>query len=217
MVVVVEAGGAVDHTPEHPGSTPPPPSSWPGTLVSAAVKLLGQLLFGQKNFAGRLPVTWPVSLDQFPTFTRGDQVPNPMEYHVGYRWFDEQGHVPRYYFGHGLSYTTFEIQRLSTPCADVTSNGLIQVEVDVKNTGDRAGDEVVMVFASFPGTQVMRSKKEAQRLRPGEPGARRGQARQHSHPRSRDALLGRRSQALGDRGRHDGAVRRPQLRHPTSS
>ena len=173
MVVVVEAGGAVDHTPEHPwlDTAPAIVMAWyPGQRGGEA---LGQLLFGQKNFAGRLPVTWPVSLDQFPTFTRGDQVPNPMEYHVGYRWFDEQGHVPRFYFGHGLSYTTFEIQRLSVPCADVTSNGLIQVEVDVKNTGDRAGDEVVMVFASFPGTQVMRSKKELKgfarvNLQPGE-------------------------------------------------
>lgn len=159
-VVVVEAGGAVDHTTEHPwlDTAPAIVMAWyPGQRGGEA---LGQLLFGQKNFAGRLPITWPKSLDQFPTFSRGDQVPNPMEYHVGYRWFDEQGHEPRFYFGHGLSYTTFQIERLHAPCADVTADGLVQVEVDVRNTGDRAGDEVVLVFASFPDTQVMRSKKE---------------------------------------------------------
>ena len=160
VAVVIEAGGAVDDTPEQPwlDQAPAIVMAWyPGQRGGEA---LGQLLFGQKNFAGRLPVTWPQSLDQFPTFTRGDAEPNPMEYHVGYRWFDEQGYVPRYYFGHGLSYTTFQIERVHTPCADVQPNGLLDVQVDVRNTGDREGDEVIFVFASYPESQVMRSKKE---------------------------------------------------------
>jgi len=155
-VVVIEAGGAIDEP--WLDTAPAVVMAWyPGQRGGEA---LGRLLFGTVNFSGRLPVTWPMNLAQFPQFTRGDQVPNPMEYHVGYRWFDKNGLVPRYYFGHGLSYTTFEIERLHVPCADVTANGLLQVEVDVRNTGTRAGEEVVFVFASQPTSVWERSPKE---------------------------------------------------------
>ncbi len=162
MVVVIESGGAIDEP-------------WLDTVPAIVMgwysgqrggEALGRLLFGQANFSGRLPVTWPQSLDQFPIFSRGDQVPNPMEYNVGYRWFDANNETPRYAFGHGLSYTNFEIERLFVRCHDVDSNGLLQVEVDVRNTGDRAGDEVLFVFASYPNSQVLRSPKELKSYAP---------------------------------------------------
>lgn len=159
-VVVIEAGGAVDDTDEYPwlDAAPALVMAWyPGQRGGEA---LGQLLFGQKNFAGRLPVTWPKRLEDFPIFSRGDQVPNPMEYNVGYRFFDEHDIEPRYPFGHGLSYTTFDFERLHIPCGTIKADGLAQVEVDVRNTGTRAGDEVILVFASYPQSQVMRSEKE---------------------------------------------------------
>jgi len=159
-VVVIESGGVVDDTDQEPWLEEAPAivMAWyPGQQGGAA---LGNLLYGNTNFAGRLPVTWPQSLDQFPIFSRGDQVPNPMEYNVGYRYFDEHNHVPRYYFGHGLSYTQFAIQRVHTQCGDIQPDGLVQLEVDVKNTGPLGGDEVILVFASYPDSTVMRSKKE---------------------------------------------------------
>jgi beta-glucosidase len=126
-----------------------------------------------KNFSGRLPITWPKKLEDFPPFSRGDQVPNPMEYNVGYRWFDVNGTAPRFAFGHGLSYSQFVMEQLRVPCATVASNGLIPVEVDVRNVGTRAGDEVVLVFTRYPQSKVVRSPKELKgyarvTLQPGE-------------------------------------------------
>jgi beta-glucosidase len=134
-------------------------------------KALGRLLFGDANFAGRLPITWPKTLDQFPVFNEGPTT--FMDYYVGYRWFDKHGHQPLYAFGHGLSYSTFTYERLHIPCAQVTSDGLIQIEVDVRNTAGPAGDEVIQVYASYPQTSARRSAKELKgfarvRLNPGE-------------------------------------------------
>ena len=154
MAVVVEAGGAVN-MPWRNNVDAIVMAWYPGQQAGAA---LGRLLFGQVNFAGRLPITWPVSLDQFPPFDEGDTT--FMDYYTGYRWFDVRGLTPLYYFGYGLSYSTFEYERLHIPCGTVTSDGLIQIEVDVRNVAGPAGDEVVQVYASYPQTTARRSKKE---------------------------------------------------------
>src|SRR5690606_17125714 len=67
---------------------------------------------------------------------------------------------PLYAFGHGLSYSTFRYERLHIPCAEVSDNGVFQVEVDVRNVDGPAGDEVIFVFASYPETEARRSLKE---------------------------------------------------------
>jgi beta-glucosidase len=166
-IVIVEAGGAVD-MPWRNDVDAIVMAWYPGQQGGRA---LGRLLFGQANFAGRLPVTWPETLAQFPTFNEGDTT--VMDYFVGYRWFDQHGHRPLYAFGHGLSYSTFDYERLHTPCADVSNDGLIQIEVDVRNVAGPAGDEVIQVYVSYPATTARRSKKELKgfarvRLEPGE-------------------------------------------------
>lgn len=154
MVVVVESGGVVN-MPWRNDVDAIVMAWYPGQQGGTA---LGRLLFGQANFAGRLPVTWPASLDQFPKFNEG--VTTRMDYYTGYRWFDKHEFTPLYYFGYGLSYSTFEYERLHIPCADVSSDGLIQIEVDVRNTAGPAGDEVVQVYVSYPETTARRSIKE---------------------------------------------------------
>jgi beta-glucosidase len=154
MVVIVEAGGAVD-MPWRNDVDAIVMAWYPGQQGGAA---LGRLLFGQANFAGRLPVTWPQTLDQFPVFNEGNTT--FMDYYTGYRWFDVRGLTPLYAFGHGLSYSTFEYERLHMPCAQVSSDGLIQIEVDVRNVAGPAGDEVIQVYASYPETTARRSRKE---------------------------------------------------------
>src|SRR5690606_25084594 len=67
---------------------------------------------------------------------------------------------PLYAFGHGLSYSEFRYERLHIPCADISKQGVIEVEVDVRNIDGPAGDEVVLVFASYPETEARRSIKE---------------------------------------------------------
>ncbi|HEY6723284.1 MAG TPA: glycoside hydrolase family 3 C-terminal domain-containing protein [Polyangiaceae bacterium] len=128
---------------------------YPGQTAGTA---LGRLLFGKTNFGGRLPVTWPAMESQLPVFNEGDST--QMDYFIGYRRFDELGLEPLFPFGHGLSYSTFRYERLHVPCAGISKHGILQVEVDVRNTSEVAGDEVVMVYASYPGTQARRSKKE---------------------------------------------------------
>jgi beta-glucosidase len=112
-----------------------------------------------------------MSLDQFPVLNEGNTT--VMDYYLGYRWFDERELEPLYAFGYGLSYSTFKYERLHVPCAEVSSNGLIQVEVDVRNVAGPAGDEVVQVYASYPDTRARRSIKELKgfariHLEPGE-------------------------------------------------
>jgi beta-glucosidase len=134
---------------------------YPGQQGGAA---LASLLFGDSNFGGRLPVTWPKKLEDFPPFTGRNGNPNDsttyMDYYLGYHWFDHNGTAPLYAFGHGLSYSTFKYERLHIPCSTVTTNGLIQVEVDVRNTSAVAGDEVVQVYVSYPDTTGRRNAKE---------------------------------------------------------
>jgi beta-glucosidase len=133
---------------------------------------LGRLLFGQANFAGRLPITWPKDLAQFPTFSEPNKT-TFHDYYAGYRWFDKHGLTPLYPFGYGLSYSTFSYERLHVPCATVAEDGLVNIEVDVRNTAGPAGDEVVQVYVSYPQTRARRSVKELKgfarvSLQPGE-------------------------------------------------
>jgi len=155
-IVIVEAGGAVDMRAWKDQANSIVMAWYPGERAGTA---LGRLLFGQANFAGRLPVTWPETIDQFPKFDEGNTT--FMDYYAGYRWFDVKGLKPLYAFGHGLSYSTFSYERLHMPCGQVTSDGLVQVEVDVRNTAGPEGDEVIELYASFPNTTAARrSKKE---------------------------------------------------------
>ena len=88
---------------------------------------------------------------------------------VGYRWFDEKQIEPWFPFGHGLSYTTFELSGIQVK--EVA--GAYQVSCTVKNTGNRAGAEVVQIYVAPPKSSVPRPPKELKgfakvSLQPGE-------------------------------------------------
>ncbi|MGC4090762.1 MAG: glycoside hydrolase family 3 C-terminal domain-containing protein [Polyangiaceae bacterium] len=154
MVVVLEGGSVIDMP--WLSSVKAVVMAWyPGQVGG---KALGQLLFGDVNFSGKLPITWPKSWNDEPTFSAGAST--DMDYYIGYRYFDNKSIAPLFPFGHGLSYTKFEYSNLQVPCSDVTKNGVINVKVDVKNSGTVKGDEVVFLFASYPGTTVRRPAKE---------------------------------------------------------
>jgi beta-glucosidase len=119
---------------------------------------LGKLLFGDASPSGKLPVTWPRSWNDLPVFNAGTTT--VMDYYLGYRWFDEHAIEPLYPFGYGLSYTTFEYEHLQVPCSDVTKNGVVDVKVDITNTGTVAGDEIAFLFVSFPDATARRPAKE---------------------------------------------------------
>jgi beta-glucosidase len=155
MVVVLE-GGSVINMPWL-ADVPAVVMAWyPGQVGG---KALGRLLFGDVNFSGKLPLSWPASESDEPLFANASGT-TQMDYYLGYRWFDNQGKTPLRSFGYGLSYTTFTYSNLQVPCSDVPADGVVNVTVDVSNNSAVAGDEVVFLFTSYPGTTARRPAKE---------------------------------------------------------
>ncbi|HEX6728377.1 MAG TPA: glycoside hydrolase family 3 C-terminal domain-containing protein, partial [Pyrinomonadaceae bacterium] len=115
-------------------------------------RALATVLFGDYNPAGRLVQTWPSSLDQLPPM---------MDYDIRrgrtYMYFRD---TPLYPFGFGLSYTTFEYREIKTSASTVSADGQIGVNVTLKNTGQRGGDEVVQLYVKHLDSAVPRPLKE---------------------------------------------------------
>lgn len=108
-------------------------AGYPGQQGGNAI---ADVLFGDYNPAGRLPVTYYKSVDQLPPFENYDMKGRT------YRYFDKK---PLYPFGFGLSYTQFEYSNLKFP-ASPSSEKDFEVSVDVTNIGERDGDEVVELY-----------------------------------------------------------------------
>jgi len=149
-VVVVNSGSAV--TMPWLGSVRGIIENWyPGQEDGNAI---AALLFGDANFSGKLPVTFPASLADVPANTaaqwpgQNNQVQYSEGLQVGYRWYDAQNKTPMFPFGYGLSYTTFGYANLSVSTPD--SAGNVTVGFDVTNTGSRAGAEVAQVYLTQP-------------------------------------------------------------------
>lgn len=116
--------------------------------------VVADLLFGDANPSGKLPMTFPKTESEVPASTP-EQYPGvngtavySEKLEVGYRWYDAQKVAPLFPFGFGLSYTTFAVSNLSV--SPVSADGEVQVSLDVANTGRRAGAEVVQVYVAAP-------------------------------------------------------------------
>jgi len=119
---------------------------------------IAQVLFGDYNPSGKLPVTMPQTDSQLP-----DRNSNNLDNNVGggYRWLDKNNSTPQYAFGYGLSYTTFsfsEFKMSHTGRAYWDDN--IWFSVEVKNTGSRAGEEVLQFYISGSTGFITRNKKD---------------------------------------------------------
>jgi beta-glucosidase len=112
---------------------------YPGEEGGTAV---ADVLAGDYNPAGRLPVTFYKSMAQLPPFVNYSMSGRT------YRYFAEQ---PLYPFGYGLSYSTFNYSDAKVGSEQVTGDGTETVSVRVSNTGAMAGDEVVQLYVSHPG------------------------------------------------------------------
>ncbi len=148
LVLVLLNGSAVAVTwaAEH---VPAIVEAWyPG---QAGGEALADVLFGDCNPSGRLPVTVYRSVDDLPPFED-----YAMEGRT-YRYFRGR---PLFPFGHGLSYTTFAYDNLRLDPCRVPAGGQVVASVDVTNTGDRAGDEVVQLYIHHPGATVPRPIRE---------------------------------------------------------
>ncbi|GGX58022.1 glycoside hydrolase family 3 C-terminal domain-containing protein [Streptomyces fructofermentans] len=117
---------------------------------------LADVILGRAEPGGRLPTTWPVALADAPvTGTR--PVAGRLEYteglHIGYRGWLRGRHAPAYWFGHGLGYTDWSYEELTGP-REVAAGEPFTVRVGVRNTGPRAGREVVQVYLARPGSAL---------------------------------------------------------------
>lgn len=122
------------------------------------------LLFGEADPSGRLATTFPRRIEDTPAFLgypgeggRHVYVDGPF---VGYRGYDIRGIDPLFPFGFGLSYTRFEVGEPEVVAPDVVTGGTVTVRVRVRNVGDRAGAEVVQVYASFDAPRVRVAPRE---------------------------------------------------------
>lgn len=128
---------------------------------------LADVLFGRHNPSGRMSVTFPRRLEDTPSFLSFGKGLREMYYgegvFLGYRYYEKLRNDPLFYFGYGLSYTTFEYSNLRVPSVvklEGASGPEFEVTVDVKNTGDRDGHEIVQVYVSDVDCKALRPRKE---------------------------------------------------------
>lgn len=181
IVFVNISGNAV--TMPWRGSVPAIVQGW--FLGSEAGNALASVLVGDVNPSGKTPFTWPASLQDvgahklntYPGTWRADKKIIDEEYkegiYVGYRWADKEKTKPQFAFGHGLSYTTFKLSNARANAASMTRDGRITFTVNVKNTGKRAGAEVVQLYIHDVKASLDRPEKELKGfkkvwLQPGE-------------------------------------------------
>jgi beta-glucosidase len=113
---------------------------------------IADVLFGDYNPAGRLVVTWPKSLDELPAM---------LDYNLRHgRTYMYLKGEPLFPFGYGLSYTTFRYANLKTSAPTMPLEGETTVSVEVENTGEKAGDEVVQMYVTHEGSKVTRPTRE---------------------------------------------------------
>jgi beta-glucosidase len=172
VVLLITAGGAVDMTPWL-DSVPVVLQTWyPGQEGGTA---LAEILFGDVNPSGRLPVTFerqekdnPVHDSYYPA-ENSKQVVYKEGVFVGYRGYEHNGTKPLFPFGYGLSYTTFAYRNLSVARA----GNNVAISFDITNTGKREGDEVAQIYVGDKHAKVPRPARELKgfakvHLRPGE-------------------------------------------------
>lgn len=138
---------------------------------SQAGNALADVLFGKVNPSGKLPFTFPVRLTDNGAHALGAYDPDDLtvEYKesifVGYRWADKEQVKPLFAFGHGLSYTDFSYGEASCSRKAVKAGRSLTVSVDVTNTGEVAGKEVVQLYIGDEESSLVRPVKELKGFR----------------------------------------------------
>lgn len=132
---------------------------------------LADIIFGDVNPSGKLPVTFPVRLEDNGAHALCAYDPASTEAHysegifVGYRWAQKKDIKPLFAFGHGLSYTTFSYSEAEISRTTMSENGKVTVSVNVTNTGDREGKEIVQLYIGDDECSVERPVMELKAFR----------------------------------------------------
>jgi len=159
VVVVLYGGAATDMSAWHQKSKAIVQAWYPGMEGGNA---LARILFGKVNPSGKLPMTFPLKLEDSPAHALGEypgkdgQVRYNEGILVGYRYFDTKKSGPLFAFGHGLSYTTFAFENLTVEQGERNAT----VKLTVKNTGAVAGAEVVQLYVKDDVSTEPRPEKE---------------------------------------------------------
>ena len=159
LVLMSGSAVAVNWAQEH---VPAIIEAWYGG--QAAGSALADVLFGDYNPGGRLPVTFYKSVNDLPPFD---------DYRMAGRTYRFFKGTPLYPFGYGLSYTTFAYKNLRTSTGTLGASDTVIVRVDVTNTGRRSGDEVAQLYVRHLGSRVERPTEDLRgfrrvTLKPGE-------------------------------------------------
>jgi beta-glucosidase len=119
---------------------------------------IADLLLGRAEPSGRLPVSFPRDEADLPAF---DNVSTTVQYDLwhGYRHLLRNETEPRFAFGHGLSYTTWSLGEPTLSAATAAPGARVQVQVQVQNTGERAGRHTVQLYAEAPDAALERSPR----------------------------------------------------------
>ncbi|WP_099466875.1 beta-glucosidase family protein [Konateibacter massiliensis] len=135
------------------------------------------LLFGKSNPSGRLPETFPLRLEDNPSYLFYFGTGNKVEYregiYVGYRYYESKKQNVLFPFGYGLSYTKYSYSNLKVDKTKFCSGDILNVSVDVTNTGECIGKEVIQLYVAVRECEVLRPIKELRgfdkiELAPGE-------------------------------------------------
>ncbi|PSN62724.1 glycoside hydrolase family 3 domain-containing protein [Corynespora cassiicola Philippines] len=111
---------------------------------------LERMLFGDISPSGKLPVTYPKSLNDTIGITSDLHVPYSEGLNVGYRWFDQNGIEPLFAFGHGLTYSSFELQEISVDTSGNDTELFVKISTVLLNTGSCEAKEVVQLYVTYP-------------------------------------------------------------------
>jgi beta-glucosidase len=134
---------------------------YPGQECGNAI---ADVLFGAVNPSGKLPQTFPVRLEDNPAYINYPGDNGRVRYgegiYVGYRYYEKKRVAPLFPFGFGLSYTDFAYANLSLNTDTFSTDQHLTVTIDVTNTGDRAGQEVVQLYVRDAASRVSRPDKE---------------------------------------------------------
>ena len=141
------------------------------TMGGAAV---ADVLFGDANPGGKLPITFPRSVGQIPLYYNHKSTGRPLEPDNRYtsKYLDVPN-TPLYPFGFGLSYTTFKLSNLQLSSGKISKTGEVRISVDLENVGKRDGAEVVQLYVHDLAASITRPVNELKgfqriSLRPGE-------------------------------------------------
>jgi len=133
--------------------------AWHGGTESGSAA--ADVLFGDVNPGGKLPVTFPRAVGQVPLYYAHKNTGRPPDPNQKYtsKYLDVPV-TPQFPFGHGLSYTTFALSDLTLGAETIAAAGTQRATVTVTNTGTRAGDEVVQVYVTDLAASVTRPVKQ---------------------------------------------------------